>query len=103
MASKKKISVKFISGKEYNLPTPTIGIWRELLKYKEGGYDLSTEEGFDATQRLLVKAYGSQFTIEEMEAADGLSLEDWIPAVMQMSEAINAVVTKKAEEIDEKN
>jgi hypothetical protein len=64
---------------------------------------LSTEEGFDATQRLLVKAYGSQFTIEEMEAADGLSLEDWIPAVMQMSEAINAVVTKKAEEIDEKN
>jgi hypothetical protein len=103
LMAKKKISVKFINEKEFELPAPNIGLWRELLKYKEAGYDLSTVEGFDATQRLLVKAYGEQFTVEEMEAADGLSLEEWIPAIVNMTEAINAIVTKKAGEIDEKN
>lgn len=98
MAKTAKPKIKFVNGKEYTLPKVTVGIWRKLLKFQNEELDISTVEGYEELQELLIKIFGSQFTMEELE--DGLPLEDWIPTITEVINYINDSLSKFAGEGD---
>lgn len=90
--------IQFMDGREFKAVRPSTGLWRKMLKFMGDNVDITTEEGFDEAQDLIVKAFGKQFTAEELEADDGLPLEDWIPTLNEVAQYINEVVSKKSKE-----